>query len=138
MPECFTGVAEAKADEELETVPEEMESVGMLADICRGEDEVEGEIIGDVGNDIDKDEDIDEDESINEDTDEDVLEGIALVVGFVDGFIEVDFEEIEDAFVVEVILEVMSLCTVFVAVLQVGLIDFLVHDAEPVIKYVET
>ena len=132
MPEFFTGIAEAEADEELEVVPEEMESVGILADICREEEE---EAVGEIG--IDEDvEDIDED--TDEDTDEDVLEDIALIVGLVEGVIEAGFEEVEDACAVEVILEVTNLCTVFVAVLQVGLIAFLVHDAEPWIKYVET
>ena len=46
--------------------------------------------------------------------------------------------EVEDVFVVEVILEVMSFFTVLVVVLQVGLMVFLVHDEEPVIRYVET
>ena len=76
---------------------------------------------------------------VDEDADENLLEDVVeLVVGLFEELVLAVFVEVEDVFVVEVILEVMSFSTLLVVVLQVGLTVFLVHDEEPVIKYVET
>lgn len=76
---------------------------------------------------------------VDEDADENLLEDVVeLVVGLFEELVVAVFVEVEDVFVVEVILKVMSFSTALVVVLQVGLIVFLVHDEEPVIKYVET
>lgn len=76
---------------------------------------------------------------VDEDADENLLEDVVeLVIGLFEELVVAVFVEVEDVLVVEVILEVMSFSTVLVVVLQVGLIVFLVHDEEPVIRYVET